>query len=255
MDQFQCTVDCYTTADSGPRDPYQCQFGVFHTTENGDSVRALDIAMWQQNPANGSSYNVLVGTDGTTVRSNDDDYIPWSAGYTGNMRGIHLSAIGRAARTREDWLAHPAQIEAMAQWTAHLHTQYGFPLVWLSAADLRAGKEGFTGHAQISEAWREVDHTDPGAGFPYDVVLSRAQQIVNDPDSSSGEDSMSNDEILAKLNEVQTTLREVLRQLGQPGGWPQGGRRTLYDLTSAIAEKQSIPHTYDTLADDTQKKE
>lgn len=66
---------------------------------------------------------------------------------------------------------------------------------------------------------------------------------------------MSNDAILAKLNEIQTTQREILRQLGQPGGWPQGGRRTLYDLTSAIAEKQSIPHTYDTLANDTQKKE
>ena len=71
--------------------------------------------------------------------------------------------------------------------------------MWVRAADLRAGKEGFTGHAQISEAWREVDHTDPGAGFPHDVVLSRAQQIVNDPDSSSGEDSMCNDEILSSM--------------------------------------------------------
>lgn len=251
MDQFQCDVDLYTTADSGPRDPYQCQFGVFHTTENADTTRAEDIASWQQNPANGSSYNVVVGTDGTTVRSNDDDYIPWSAGYTGNLRGIHISAIGRAARSRQDWLDNPEQIEAMARWAAHLSEQYGFPLVWLSSSDLQAGREGFTGHAQISAAWREVDHTDPGPGFPADVVLQRAEEILNHTDNDEeGDLSMSDiNSILSELQEVRNTQREILRQLGQPGGWPQGGRRTLYDLTSAIAEKQEISHTYDTLSD------
>ena len=92
--QFKCDVDVYTTADSGARDPRACQIGVFHTTENDDATDPVSVARWQQNRANGSSYNILVGTDGKTVRSNDDNYIPWAAGTTGNRVGSRPSPDG-----------------------------------------------------------------------------------------------------------------------------------------------------------------
>ena len=55
-------------------------------------------------------------------------------------------------------------------------------------------------------------------------------------------------EIKDQLNRMEETQKEILRQLGQPGGWEQGGSRTLYDLTAAVAEKQGVPNTKDTLA-------
>lgn len=64
------------------------------------------------------------------------------------------------------------------------------------------------------------------------------------PTEENKEENMSKEQ----LDRMERTLNQVLSQLGQPGGWPQGGGRTLYDLTSAIAEKQGIPNTRDILA-------
>lgn len=50
-----------------------------------------------------------------------------------------------------------------------------------------------------------------------------------------------------QLNRIEDTLENVMYQLGQPGGHPQGGGRTLYDLTAAVAEIEGVPGTRDTL--------
>ena len=51
-----------------------------------------------------------------------------------------------------------------------------------------------------------------------------------------------------QLNRIERNQEEILRQLGQPGGWEQGGSRTLYDLTAAVAAKHDVPNTRDTLS-------
>ena len=180
--QFPCDVNIYTAANSGWRDPHATQYSVFHTTENGDATPVENVARWQQNTANGSSYNVLFGTDGKTVRSNDDNRIPWAAGNPGNVKGNHASFLGQAARTREHWFRFPKQLEAAARWAADEHLRYGRPLVWLSPADIKAKRRGFTSHANVyhgdgGPAYR----SDPGAGFPHDWVLNRATELVSKP--------------------------------------------------------------------------
>ena len=180
--QFPCDVNIYTAANSGTRDPFATQYSVFHTTENGDSTPVENVARWQQNTANGSSYNVLFGTDGKTVRSNDDNRIPWSAGNPGNVKGNHASSLGQAARTREHWFRFPKQLESAARWAADEHLRYGRPFVWLSPADIKAKKRGFTSHGNVyhgdgGPAYR----SDPGAGFPHDWVLNRALEMVSGP--------------------------------------------------------------------------
>lgn len=230
--QFKCDVDVYTTADSGTRDPRKCQLGVFHDTENDDATDPVSVAHWQQDRDNGSSYNILVGVDGKTVRSNDDNYIPWAAGTTGNRVGLHASAIGRASRTRLDWEKHPKQLEALARWAADLHTRYGLPLVWLTAEQVRAGARGFCGHAEVSAAWREVDHTDPGPGFPHDIVLGRAREIA------TGTPAKKDEQMKPDYDKL------IFEQLTGPGddfrGWAQLGGRTLVDALAAIGEKLGV---------------
>lgn len=180
--QWPCdlTID---TPDSGWRDPAKCQAGVIHTTENQDTTPPENVANWQRNPANGSSYNVLIGADATgarSIRTNPDNRRSWSAGEPGNTNAIHMSNVGWAARTRADWLRNPKQLEKNAQWVADTHVRYGWPLVWLSPDDLRAGRKGYTSHGNWyhgrgGPAYR----SDPGAGYPHDVVLKRAHEIVN----------------------------------------------------------------------------
>lgn len=241
MPQFKTDVIMLTTADSGPRDPYRCQVGVFHTTENNDNTAPESVAKWQLNRANNSSYNVLVGTNGRSVRSNDDNFIPWAAGTTGNRIGIHASAIGRAARSREDWLKWPAQLETLARWAADLNARYGIPLRWLSAAQVRAGERGFCGHAEISAAFGEVDHTDPGRGFPHDLILARAMEINNTNNDDKQVESMAQD------NRIDLILDQLV---GHPWaafpGWPQLGGRSLVDAVAAIGAKLEIEGFKDT---------
>ena len=227
-DQFPTDETLLTTADSGWRDTATVRLGVFHTTENDDSTDPADVARWQQNRDNQSSYHVLVGTDGRTVRSNDDDYSPWAAGFTGNRFGFHISAVGRAARTRADWESHPRQLAALARWAADLHTRYGLPLVWLTPAQVRAGARGFCGHREVSEAWHEVDHTDPGPGFPHALVLDRARAITSPtPEPPAPAPAPPLDAL-------------IFDQLTGPGpgydGWPQLGNRTVVDALAAIGE-------------------
>ena len=53
--------------------------------------------------------------------------------------------------------------------------------------------------------------------------------------------------VLANTETILKKQAELLVQLGQPGGHPQGGGRTLYDLTAAVAEIEGVPNTRDTL--------
>lgn len=222
--QFKCDVDILTTADSGPRRPETIKFACFHTTENSDTTPPDNVAKWQLNRANKSSYNVLFGTTGRTVRSNDDNYKPWAAGTTANTYGVHGSAVGYAVRTREQWLKFPKQLESMAQWAADVSKRYDLPLVWLTPQQLRDGARGFCSHDTVSKAWREVNHTDPGPGFPHDVVLARAGQILE------GGETMSSSRSVQDL-----TLDQLAGHPWQEWqGWPQLAGLTLVDAVATI---------------------
>lgn len=176
MLQFRVDHDVISTADEGWRDPATLAWGVIHSTEsNGD---AAALANWQANPANGSSYNVLIGLDGQSYRENDDDYSPYAARATGNRRGLHVALMGKAAWSTERWHHEAAAaLETLAQWIAHTHRQYGWPLRWLTVEETRNFTPGYTTHANISLAFHESDHTDPGDHFPYEWVMERAKQI------------------------------------------------------------------------------
>lgn len=195
------------TPDSGWRDPHQCQVGMFHTTENSNTAQPENVANWQKDPKNQSSYNMLFGADVTgakTVRGNPDNRRSWSAGEPGNTRALHGSAIGWAARTRQEWLDNPEQLENMAEWAADLHLRYGLPLVWCERADLLAGKKGFTSHGIWYSAFGgPAPRTDPGKNFPHDVVLARAQELTN----HQGDDDM------AFTDEDRKLLKDVHFQL------------------------------------------
>lgn len=164
-----------------PRSTNGLQGICIHTTENDLGSMAENVANYQINTETGS-YHVLV--DNTTndninsIRANTDDWLTWSAGWTGNQIAVHLSFVARAAMTRSQWLGATRMLSEGADACAYWVKKFNFPIEKISAADLRAGKRGFFGHADVSLAWREVDHYDPGANFPWPEFLAMVRERV-----------------------------------------------------------------------------
>lgn len=182
--EFPTTHTLLTSADSGKR-PMPPQLQVIHTNEGGPYARGKSpgtvpgLLQFCANLRNQASYNTIIGRAGDTGRCNSDNYAPWAAGYTANMRGIHLCALGWSAQPRDEWESYDAQLNAIAANLAHNSVVYGIPLVRVYAADIKNGAKGICGHGDVAAAWRETDHTDPGPYFPYDIVIAKAKAIVN----------------------------------------------------------------------------
>lgn len=242
-DQFKADRNMWGRAHSGWRDTSKLLWGMFHTTENSDGTPPDNVAEWQLNTANQSSYNMLFGTTGRTVRSNDDDYSPWASGMPGNRLAVHGSAVGYARRSRAEWLAHPKQLESMARWAADLNRRYALPLRWLTVAEVAGQRvKGFTSHGVYWQAIGKAQgmdvRTDPGDGFPHDVVLARAKEI-NNPTPPE----------VTPVPDNRTDL--ILDQLTGPDGvdgpgWPQLGGRYLADAVAAIGAHLKIEGFTDT---------
>ena len=137
---FKCDTDLLTANDDGRRTTTP-RILYIHTFEGRD-LPAEAMARYQLSPAAGGPYTLVIDAQGRTARENDDDYIPWAAGWTANRNGHHVSLAGQAAFTRETWLARTAQIDKLAEVVAAYCKQYGYPPIMRFAGDLRASKWG-----------------------------------------------------------------------------------------------------------------
>lgn len=173
---------------------------VGHTGEGilrlSDMVRYLD-----NNPY--ASAHAVSAAEGLSPDLVPDERAAWTAGPTGNSYGLHIEQCAFALMTREQWLSEQdvnvfvpwlgargewrlirspmSMLRHTARWLRAKSDRWGIPLVKLSAADVRAGKSGVCSHADISLAWGETDHTDPGNGYPWDVVLALARGDAASP--------------------------------------------------------------------------
>ena len=100
-----------------------------------------------------------------------------------NHNGLGFEHAGFARQSREDWLCDAASLallELSAELAAEKCGEYGIPVTWLQPADLRAGKRGFTSHANVSKAFQRSDHWDPGPNFPVQRYLELVRQHLGD---------------------------------------------------------------------------
>lgn len=127
-----------------------------------------------------ASSNVIVSPD-TLVRSVHTDYAAWHASWA-NSLSVGYEQAGYAAFTRAQWLTDlgKAQIDRLAREMAMDAKQYGIPLRYLTTAEVNQIANGNTAikgiatHRQIDP----VNRTDPGDGFPYDVLLASIRKYA-----------------------------------------------------------------------------
>lgn len=112
-----------------------------------------------------------------------DDCIAWHCGATGNRLTEGVELCGQASQTRAQWfdaMSFPMLCLAarLIAWRCEL---YSIPVRFADAAMLRAGLPGITTHAEVSKAWRESNHTDPGPDFPMEDLLRAIRRANTQP--------------------------------------------------------------------------
>ena len=139
--------------------------------------RAVSTARYFQSSSSGGSAHYVVDI-GETVQCLGESVIAWHAPPNAHSLGIEICADGGSATSfrnpnvryrRAQWLSPqvwPAVLRAAAL-TRQACQKYDIPMVKLSAADLKAGKRGICGHVDVSNAFHQSDHDDPGPDFPW----------------------------------------------------------------------------------------
>lgn len=205
--------------------PSTYQVVAFHDTE-GAYEGAIAWMLSQQN----GSYHVIRALAGQGARLVSDSRQAWAAMPSGNRIGLHVCLEGYARWSRAEWLAKGADgLEGLAHDLADMHRAHGVPLTKISAAQVRSGVRGVCTHADISAAFGESDHTDPGSGFPLDLIIARARELVTGGPMA-----------LTPEQDIKAQLTGS-PDAGKYPGWPQLGGRTVVDALAAIGAKLGIP--------------
>ena len=143
----------------------------------------------------------------TTVQCLSEEVIGFHAPPNGHSIGIEICADGGSrasfekashAYSREQWLSPqvwPA-VERAAALARDICRRHHIPVRKLTAAQVKAGMSGICGHDNVSDAFRQSDHDDPGPYFPWDRFIATIQGKNT---TTKGELSMSDVNTLTKL--------------------------------------------------------
>lgn len=161
---------------------------VIHDTESPETTgRARSVAqMFQPEAADKSAHVVVDNKD--IIRCVPDQYQAYAA-LGGNVQGLHIEIVGTAAQGAKGWADDYSQaaLRNAAAVAATWADVYGIPVRKLSSADVKAGKRGICGHINITEAFKQSTHTDPGPTFPWDQFI---QMVQGDDDMALSDDDV-----------------------------------------------------------------
>ena len=132
---------------------------------------ARSVAAYFQSASSGGSAHYVVDP-GEIVQCVADDVVAWHSPPNRYSLGVELSDPQTGDPNRWADANHDSMLRLAAGLVRDLAAKYGIPVVKLSPADLLAGKSGICGHVDVSNAWHQTDHVDPGPDFPWDKFLS-----------------------------------------------------------------------------------
>jgi N-acetyl-anhydromuramyl-L-alanine amidase AmpD len=216
----------YTRGRSNPIDLI-----VIHTMESPEKPdTAESVAAWfAGSTAPEASAHYCIDADSVVCCVKDTD-VAWHAPGA-NHNGLGLEHAGRAAQTKADWSDDYSQqmLELSASLVAEKCAKYDIPVVWLHPAELRAGKRGITGHAQVSQAFKRSDHTDPGGSFPIQAYLASVRRhmgaigtAVVEPHEHAWRDKKPQQDPELGLGDKGYQVKRLQKLLVQRGFDPQG---------------------------------
>lgn len=163
---------------------------VIHDSESGDGSCAVLIELLKRpgdrvipgsNPPRryGSGYAAVTDGNGGYIEIADATAGPYHAPPL-NKNWWSICIPGRAAQTRDEWLDQLSynHIRGVAKYVVAKAAIDGFPLTKIDFHGLLAGDRGYCSHADVSQAWGQTDHTDPGKNFPWDILQLEIQALI-----------------------------------------------------------------------------
>jgi N-acetyl-anhydromuramyl-L-alanine amidase AmpD len=236
----------YTRGRSNPIDVI-----VIHTMESPEKPdTAESVAAWFAGPnAPQASAHYCIDADSIVECVRDMD-VAWHAPGA-NHNGLGLEHAGRAAQTAADWSDEYSTklLDLSAELVAQKCTKYDIPATWLTAAQLRAGKRGITGHVQVSEAFKRTDHTDPGKSFPVAAYIARVRAHLGDkfvqPEEHHWHTKAAAQTPMLQVGDEGYQVKRLQRLLVQRG-FDAGAADGIFGKQTAAAVKQAqVAHGLD----------
>lgn len=139
---------------------------------------ARDVAKMFKNSNRDASTQYVVDPS-EVIQCVKDDTIAYGA--PPNKGAIHVEQCDPQAGDRSRWrdANHQAMLRLAAQLVAKLCLKYDIPIRKIDSSDLLAGRKGICGHKDVSLAWHQTDHVDPGPDYPWDQFISLVKQYAN----------------------------------------------------------------------------
>ena len=150
------------------------KLAVVHTTESSDTSFDAIVNYFRRSSSQVSSHYVVdaLAPKGElwtrTTQMVPEPEKAWTQ-RSANPVAVSYELIGRASRTRAEWLGkYRTQLETTAALVAEDTLQYGLPV--------RIALPGVVGHVHLARLGFPNTHTDPGVGFPWDVFLDAVRR-------------------------------------------------------------------------------
>lgn len=146
------------------------QIVVIHATANTASDEAeAHYAEHRPDQVSAHFYN----DDDSIIQGLDTDVVAYGCYSIGNSRSVQFELVGL------DWDDPPgpgavsiATMRRVAPIVARVCHEYSIPIRKIGPDELRAGVRGICGHADVTRAWGQGDHLDPGPAFPWDLFIN-----------------------------------------------------------------------------------
>lgn len=161
------------------------QMAVIHCTDNtaGDEAEAH----YAEHRADGTSAHFYSDDDSVT-QAVDTDEVAYGCFPIGNSRSVQFELTGLSNHVSD------AAMRRVAPIVARACAQYGIPIRHVGPAELAAGAKGICGHGDVTRAWGEGDHTDPGDAFPWATFIGYvAGSDLSGDDMSAATEKQIND--------------------------------------------------------------
>jgi hypothetical protein len=195
------------------------QMVVIHATDN--TAPAWNEAHYAETrPDQTSAHFYSDGVD--VIQALDTSHIAYGCYPSGNNRSVQFELCGISNQLSD------ATLRRIASTVSRVCKDYGLPIRKISPTDLVNGVKGICGHIDVTNAWHEGDHTDPGNNFPWSTFIGYVEAAANPgpPPTVVEEDDMFafNLEIPHKVPVwgKDSNDEDVITGYRWPDEWPDG---------------------------------